>query len=49
MTRGGEAGGHPIPEKDGWGLEAAKVMLVFLFLGECEGLGAWDGKVGAEV
>lgn len=29
--------------------KAAKVVLMFLFLGECEGLGAWDGKVGAVV
>lgn len=43
MTRGGGAGGGPSPGEDGWGLEAAKVALVFLFLG------VWDGKVGAEV
>lgn len=49
MTRGGGAGGGPSPGEDGWGLEAAKVALVFLFLGECERLGVWDGKVGAEV
>lgn len=26
VTRGGEAGGGPSPEKDGWGLEATKVV-----------------------
>lgn len=29
--------------------KAAKVALMFLFLGECEELGTWGGKVGAEV